>query len=335
MIYTELLSYVFKRFSVLSARRTALPTAWYYLRRPALPASDKPALFTMNIYPPMMTVWHHCVKKYLKDDVDVTIFDCSGQLDAREFPGARVQKFLNLYAATKSQEFLDSIARNRKTAWICDDDVFPISHECIDVLKRELSVPNTASVSFKPRTAWRFAINGKEHEPSGSYCLGINREIVMDKERLDLGPCNGNVHKQRGRYDTWDKANETLLQKGYRCLILPEEERDRCVASFTGLSGAVMLLHYYRTPEQLMEYFETPPDNTWSGNVLYGLLCALIAADKIQELYTKLKGHPYPLKSLPTREYIQDLRRRKQPLLLQGRNFDWVDEAGKRLERAI
>lgn len=78
----------------------------------------------MNILPPMMTVWYHCARKYLGDSVDITIFDCSGKLDPAEVPGARVQKFLNLYAATKCDEFLYHIAKKRRIGWICDDDVF-------------------------------------------------------------------------------------------------------------------------------------------------------------------------------------------------------------------
>src|SRR3989338_4560771 len=120
----QLLQKLFKRFSVSTARRTLLPTLGYYLTRPSLPPSDKPALFTMNILPPMMTVWHHCVKKYLGDRVDTVIFDCSGKLDQKEFPGARVQKFLNFYAATKSDIFLNHIAKKRPHGWAWGGAIF-------------------------------------------------------------------------------------------------------------------------------------------------------------------------------------------------------------------
>src|SRR3989344_9029202 len=96
--YHKLLSYAFKRFSLQSAARTLMPTVGYYLGRKPLPPSHKPALFTMNILPPMMTVWYHFVRKYLGDRVDTVIFDCSGRLDPKEFSHARVQKFLNFYA---------------------------------------------------------------------------------------------------------------------------------------------------------------------------------------------------------------------------------------------
>ena len=108
-----ILPHVFKRNSLLWIPRTGLETALYYLARKPLPKSDKPALFTMNIHPPMFTVWYHLAKKYLGDSVDITAFDCSGRLKKKEFPGVRIHKFLNLYAATKSQIFLEQIANHR------------------------------------------------------------------------------------------------------------------------------------------------------------------------------------------------------------------------------
>lgn len=340
LTYHRLLSYVFRRFSVLRAPRTAVPTLWHYALRKPLPASDKPALFTMNILPPMMTVWHHCVRKYLKDEVDTVIFDCSGALDPRQFPGARVQKFLNFYAATKSDEFLYKVARNRRIGWICDDDVFPIGHGMPEILQRELAVPKTATVSFKPRTWWHYEIDGQRHEPSGSYCLGINREIVIEQEHLSLAPCEGNTHpthtgKGERRYDTFDYANEVLLHKGYRCAIVPEDEREASVAAFSGMSGAVMLLWYYRTPEQTMRYFTDPPEEAWQGNMLWGVLSSMLAICSIQECYREITGHTYPLRSLPTRADLEALRRSREPLLKSGQTFQWIDDISAKLKAAI
>ncbi|MSR87472.1 hypothetical protein EXS70_04895 [Candidatus Peribacteria bacterium] len=340
----ELLQRLFKRFSVQTAFTTALPTLGYYLTRmraeSALSVSDKPALFTMNILPPMMTVWHHCVKKYLGDSVDTVIFDCSGELIASEFPGARVQKFLNFYAATKSQEFLDHIAKNRKISWLCDDDMFIISPAAVELVQRELAVPNTASLSFRPRNWWHFEINGTSHAPSGSYCLALNREIVCDKEHISLAPANGNEHpsdmgKPPKRYDTFDKANEVLLTKGYRCAVVPETEQDKYVTGFSGMSGTVMLLRHFTTPEQTLDFFTSQPAEKWDANVLYGTFSSLLAIECIQECYTTLMGRPYPLRSLPSKKALEDIRRAREPHLGGGRSFKWIDEAGERLKKAL
>ncbi|MBT4366850.1 hypothetical protein HOD24_00490 [Candidatus Peregrinibacteria bacterium] len=338
--YAQLLKYIFKKFSILSARRTLLPTVKYYCSRKALPASDKPALFTMNILPPMATVWYEMVCRNLGDSVDIVIFDCSGKLNPKDFPRAKVQKFLNKYAATKSDEFIQHIAKNRRIAWICDDDMFPMSNKMLDVLKKEFNEPNTATVSFRPREWWHYQIDGKKYKPSSSYCIAFNRDIFWEKEKLSLAPCNGNEHpsligKPPNRYDTFDKANETLLEKGYRCYIVPKEEEDEYYAGFSGVSGAVMLLNHFKTPEQVINYYLTPPKEAWSGNMLFGTLQAMISISVIQEVYEKIKGHKYPLKSLPSREQLEKILNDHKEYLRDDQDISRVYETRERLLNAL
>lgn len=337
--YHQLFSYVFRRFSIASARRTAVKTLVHYLAHPALPPGEKPALCTMNILPPMMTVWHHFAQKNIGDGADIVIFDCTGTLDPTEFPNARILPFLNFYAATKGNRFIRSIARNRRIAWLCDDDMFLMSGECLTILKREFSVPLTASVSFRPREWWEFDFAGKRVQPSSSYCIAIDRAIFM-KERLSLSPADGNPHpgihsRPPRRYDTFDKANETLLQRGYRCAIVAPEERARCVAEFSGLSGAVMLLHYFKTLEQTLSYFRAAPPENWSGNLLFGLLSAMVSVCTIQDLYTKLKGNPYPLPSLPPRDALLKIIEERKKYIRPDQTLAAVEETSRRLHAAL
>jgi len=340
MTYFELLPYVFKKFSLLRILRTGIPSTIHYLKRTPLPKNDKPALFTMNIMPPMMTVWYHLAKKNLKDNVDIVIFDSSGTLNPKDFPEARVQKFLNLYAATKSDEFLYHIARNRKLGWICDDDMFVLSEKCINRIQEEFTDPNTASLSFRPRSWWHFEIDGKEYEPSSSYSTVINREIYCDKEHLSLSPCDGNTHvshigKPVTRFDTFDKANETLIKKGYRCAIVPENEREELMIGFSGTSSAVMLLWHFRTAAQMMDYLEAPEDRAWSGNTLFTILSGLRAISAMQEMHRAITGKPYVLRSMPSLEQLETLKQLKKPLLRESHSFDHVDIIVDRLRAAL
>jgi hypothetical protein len=338
--YHTVLQYAFRRFSVLTASRTALPTFLYYASRPAFPLSEKPALCTMNILPPLVTLWHHCVRKFLGDTVDVWIFDCSGELSPRDFPGARVQKFLNLYAATKCEEFLYSIARHRRIGWICDDDMFLLSPNIMHVLEREFAVPGTASVSFRPRPWWHFAIAGNIYAASSSYCTAIDRKIFCDKECLSLRPTDGNTHpnsvgKKLRRYDTFDKANEILITRGYRCAVIPEEERNGLVAGFSGISGGVMLLKYFKTPEQTLDYFESPPKECWRGNMLHGVLAAMLGISVILELAEKVSGKRHSLPSLPQRSELERIRREHARLMPKSDSLQWMDETAQQLREAL
>lgn len=272
--------------------------------------------------------------------MDTVIFDCSGDLRAEEFPQAHVQKFLNFYAATKSQEFLDHIAKYRKIGWLCDDDIFFVSAEALDRMESEMAVPNTASVSFRARPWWHFAIDGKSHPVSSSYCVAINREIFCDREHLSLAPADGNRHpsdmgKPPVRYDTFDKANEILIKKGYRCAVIPKEEESQYIAGFSGMSGTVMLLRHFKTPEQTAEFFLSQPLEAWKGNVTYGTFASLLAISCIQDCYTRLKGKPYPLHSLPSQKVLEEIRRSREAHLREGLSFRWVDEGSERLKKAL
>ncbi len=340
MTYYDLLPYVFKKFSLLRIARTGIPSAMHYASRTPLPQSDKAALFTMNIMPPMMTVWYHLAQKNLGDKVDIVIFDSSGTLNPKDFSEARVQKFINLYAATKSDEFLYHIAKKRKFGWICDDDMFILSGKCMDRIQKEFADPNTASLSFRPRPWWHFDIDGAEFEPSSSYSTVINREIYCDKEHLSLSPCDGNTHvshigKPLTRFDTFDKANETLLKKGYRCAIVPESQRSELVTGFSGTSSAVMLLWHFRTAKQMMDYLEDPEDKSWRGNTLFTVLSGLRAISAMQQLHETITGKPYILRSMPTPEQLEALKNKKKPLLRDAHSFDHVDEVEQRLRAAL
>ena len=341
MDHVKLVPYAFKRFSVLSALRTGLPTLRHLAFPTVLPPSDRVALFTMNIFPPMLRVWHHFTMRSIGNDVDVVAFDCSGTLNPRDFPGMTVQKFINPRYAQKCDNFLHVISRNRSIAWICDDDTFITSHAALDIVKREMAVPNTAAVSFEPRKWWEFDINGKRTPPLGTYCLALNRAIVSEKEHLSFRPADGNTHPSLirngavGRFDSFDKANETLLKNGYRCHIVDAEEAKACTINYEGLSAAVMLLAYFKTPEQTCAFFEGPAKEKWSGNMLFRCFQGMLSLVAIRKAAEILEGRPIPVRSLPTMETLARIRKDVEPHLRSDCHFRKVDENNARLAAAL
>ncbi len=288
-----------------------------------------------------MTVWYHLVQKNLGDRVDIVIFDSSGTLDPKDFPKARVQKYINVYAASKSDEFLYHIARNRKIGWICDDDMFIASSKCLDRIEEEFKDSSTAALSFRPRDWWHFEIGGKEYAPCGSYCLALNREIYCDKEKLNLSPCDGNTHgvshitDKMDRYDTFDKANFELLRKGYRCAQVSKDEQLEYVTGFSGVSSAAMLLWHFRTSDQFMSYLEAPEDKAWRGNTLFTVLSGLLAISSCMEMHETITGKPYTLTSMPTKEDLHRLVEQKGPLLREGKYFETTLDVVGRIKKEL
>jgi len=315
----------------------------------------------MNILPPLMTVWWHFAKRALGDKVDIFIFDCSGKLDPHDFPGATVQKFLNFYAAAKCDEFLYSVAKHRKIGWMCDDDIFFLKPDAVNHVLREFDAPNTASVSFRPRTWWQFEFqrcHGERSQTmtrppfdsaqgdtlrfpvSSSYCTAINREIFCDRENLSLAPVGGNTHpttldRPPKSYDTFDKANEILITKGYRCAVLPENIQNECITGFHGVSNGVMLLNYFKKPEQMLDFLLSPPKKQWAGSVLYTVFGALLAIDVVQDLAEKITGKRYPLPALPSKSELMKIRNEHEPLLREGMSWRGIDEAAEKLQSAL
>jgi hypothetical protein len=175
---------------------------------------------------------------------------------------------------------------------------------------------------------------------SGSYCLALNREIVVKHEHLSLAPADGNTHpshigKPVQRYDTFDRANEILLQKGYRCVVIPEEERDEYTIAFHGVSNGVMLLEYFQTREETLDYFLSPPRKQWSGNTLFRAFSALLTISAIQELAKRIRGKISPLSSLPSREALEKVRREVEPYLRDDHSFREVDRAIEQLRSVL
>ncbi|MDD5469257.1 MAG: hypothetical protein PHO92_00435 [Candidatus Peribacteraceae bacterium] len=338
--YSDVLPRAQKLFTLRSIARNALATAHYHTLEKPLPPSEKLTLFTCNIFPPNVVVWHHLVRKYFGDRVETFIFDCSGDLDPKLVPGAKVHKYFNAMHPTKIDVFLRRSARHRKCIWICDDDIFPISDRALDVLSQEFAVPNTATVSLHPRNWWHFAIKGKEYEASGSYCVVLDRDIFVEKEHLNAQSADGNVHPAHNgkgcrRYDTLDKANETLLMRGYRCAVVGKEKRDACMRGFDGTSGGALLLWYLGSKEKVLRFFNEPKDEQWGGNLLFGLLNSLFAIHEIQKIYAHITGSPYPLPALPKMADLEQIRKRTEPHLAHGRSYGEVEETGKSIAASL
>ena len=97
----------------------------------------------------------------------------------------------------------------------------------------------------------------------------------------------------------------------------------------------VMLLDYFKTPEQTIEYFLIPPKEKWSGTILHDAFGAMLAIDAIQDLYEKITGERYPLRSLPSHEELMKIREEHEPLLREGKSWRWVDEVSEKLKSVL
>jgi len=328
-----------RQFTLQKAWRNALPTLRCQLLGKPLPASEKATICTSTIFPPLAVLWHHIVRQCLGDRAEIVIFDCAGTLDPTSVPGATVQRFLNVRHATKIDLWLKKTLQHRKVAWICDDDVFPVNAKVFEVISREFAHPKTATVSFRPRAWWHFEIGRREYQPSGSYCLVINRQIFTE-EGLSAQPTDGNTHpthtgKIWTRYDTLDKANETLIKRGFRCTIAPEKERSECIVGFNGTSIAALLLNRFCSADALLSYLHAVTSSQWTGNVFPRCLSALLTADIVRDLYCRVTGEPWQELHLPAKADLMELRTKAEPHLSPSHGLAEIDATEKRLHNIL
>lgn len=329
--------HAFRAYSIRHALRTLLPTIKEQVWPTVLPANDRIALCSMTMHPLMATVWYHFAKKSVGDTMDIVIVDSSGALKESDVPGAIVLPYLNVYAATKAEHLLHTTTKHRTLVWLCDDDMFLNGTGYEQRIREEFAKPNTAALSFEPRPWWHFEIDGNEYEPSSTYALVLDRTIVTEKEKLSIKPTEGNTHPTHvampspRRYDSFDKANETLLEKGYRCAVIPEQERRAFTMGFDSVSNGVALVTYCKSAEEVLTFFTKQPEKNWKGKTLHRILAGLLSLSYIRLMSEEIQGNKHAIATLPSHEDILDLAHKKEDLLTEGRTFAEVQRTGQKL----
>ena len=112
---------------------------------------------------------------------------------------------------------------------------------------------------------------------------------------------------------------------------MPEAEREEYLTGFSGMSGAVILLDYFKAQEQVLAYYRTPTKDKWSGNVLFGTLSSMLAIWTILELYERITSHTYRIPSLPPRAELEKIRDKHLPYVGTHHKPEWFDDVRTRL----
>ncbi|MCP4400621.1 MAG: hypothetical protein GY801_25390 [bacterium] len=201
---------------------------------------EKPTVMAFSLSQDYARLWLHFAQKYLGcGQWDFLIVDCSGDIDASKLEHARVIRFLNLYHGKKIDVFIRKVIRS-DIFFQCDDDRFLVKN--VEDELQYLQDQNTPVVSLRPRSWWKFAIDGKEYQPMGSYALLFKRKFFLEHNLIFQPPKGIQSQykvfapgvKHQPNYDTADYANEKLLLGGYNVEILSEKEY---TVGFDGLGG--------------------------------------------------------------------------------------------------
>lgn len=203
-------------------------------KEPSLPGVD---VITFSVVPKMTALWMNWMRSAVDtQSLRIYIGDCSGTL-GQYLSGddvVRLVPLLNYHHGEKLDLFLKHLCRTEYVI-VTDDDIFWLDtlpwRWALEQFERD---PKIAAVSLLPFKSVIEVLKDKVPFPMGS-CFVIRRKIWMEENlsfRVDRSP------KREGRwiYDTGAKAQEQLINRGYKIVYAPVEVQSR-LEGFEGMSS--------------------------------------------------------------------------------------------------
>jgi hypothetical protein len=290
-------------------------------------------IITFSIFPELTRLWYYFMEKAVKAlngegfTTRLLIIDCSGKLNPGKFPSAVVEKYINDTHPRKLDFFFKRYIKS-KLVLVSDDDCFFLdSRVAVEAANNMNDDEKLAVCSFFPRPDWWLTINDQRIRPMGSYCLMINRDIII-KEKLSFqSPKLVNPYNN-GIYDTADYMNEQLLKRGYRINLPNGQKRSDGIGGFRG-SSICKALEWGCSKDELIRYFSKP--FSYEYHLRHNLKSFYIAARIIEIYYYVFNEKRKPFFSdIELRQFVQTIPGGE---LKNGimQDLDWVDQSYQQL----
>lgn len=233
---------------------------------------------TFSVIPNLTRLWARLMHGAIPDNrARLCVGDCSGgfgKLPALETP-IEIFPLLNYLQGFKLDLFMEKVLTSEYVV-VSDDDVMwldPVPWQW--AMEQFAADERLAVVSLVPRERFRWEVNGRSHQPMGSYCL-IVRSSIWRRERLSFEAVrkpSPNPKSFGGNYDTADYANLELINKGYCVAVAPPEIRAHLVA-FKGISSGLIRVQK-EPPEGFAAAYHDHPSVVESCLVARGLSAVL------------------------------------------------------------
>lgn len=279
--------YARRRFTYIhSLPKVAFSTLKVFSGLTKVGCSGKPTVLVFSICEDYARLWYYFARKFLGSEKwEYLIVDCAGDLDPKKFDGCHLIRFINLYHGIKIGLMMKHVITS-DIILLSDDDRYLVKEVTADQLNY-FQDPNTAAVSLRPRSWWRFNIDGKEYLPMGTYALLFRRSIFL-QHQLDFKPQKQHSTckvfppgvKQQMAYDSADYANEQLLKLGYKIVTLTDQE---FTLGYDGLGGKFPLMKLTPKPVLQESLLQSKHFKRGSGNG--AVIRALYGHLKTEKLY--------------------------------------------------
>ena len=304
-------------------------------------SQGKPTAMVFSISEDYARVWLYFARKFLeRDQWHFLIVDSSGELDPAKLEDCQTLRFLNIYHGRKIDIFLRKVLQS-DTVFLCDDDQYVVADmtEHLSTLEK----PTTPVVSLRPRSWWRFRIDGREYLPMGSYALLFKRGVFLQNNLRFQSPKGlKSSHKvfppdvkTQLSYDTADYANEQLLLAGYHVETI---QKNSPLLGFSGMSGPRILLKKYG--KAVVRDALLAASHYKEGSINGTVLRALYAIVIFEQLYRRIfHEEPRSLSGFSTDELRAILRQNshidEHERMLVSEHFERQHEILQRISRKI
>lgn len=181
---------------------------------------------TFSVVTKMTAVWAHFSLKIARQvPMRILVADSAGSLSQvlPQQPGMQILPVFNYHHADKLDMFVTQLC-SAPYVLVSDDDIFWVGSGAIRwALEQFEANSNLAVVSLLPKHETPELLQGKVQQPMGS--LFILRRSIWLREKLSFAVDNSPLKRGLGIYDTGEKAQTQLLERGYDIIYLPEAMR--------------------------------------------------------------------------------------------------------------
>jgi hypothetical protein len=181
---------------------------------------------TFSVVTKMTAVWAYFSLRIARQvPMRILIADSAGSLSQvlPQQPGMQILPVFNYHHANKLDMFVNQLC-SAPYVLVSDDDIFWLGSDAILwALEQFEGNPNLAVVSLLPKNETPDLLKDKVQQPMGSLFM-LRRSIWLG-ENLSFAVDNSPLKHNMGIYDTGEKAQTQLLERGYDIIYLPESMR--------------------------------------------------------------------------------------------------------------
>ncbi|MEZ5031446.1 MAG: glycosyltransferase [Saprospiraceae bacterium] len=275
-------------------------------------------VFTCSIYPPVTWLWFQTLIRVVPDSWKILIYDASGLLEKKDYPGAEIVRMPNWEHGRKIDHALQHYPDD--VFFVMDDDSFLFSREpLMQALQYLEARPDCILYSFHENSYQPMRIEGQSIPRMGTYSFLVHHERL---KQLPPFSFRTRPHKENileGDFPYWDTGSwlhYNLLKMGKQVHCAPQS--DEHLITLFGTSSAYVSLWNAprRTWRNFWKKLAPDPERIWMDSQHIGRNLSMMLS---HQLYQECTGRTF----LPISYSYDDLARQARLYTAGNEALEW------------